>query len=522
MSLWYDLEDKGDGHRSGKHLDEDGALPQHWGSTHLTWQAALASPKELEMMVYRYNHKAQEKRAKKKKKKLSRMDVVKQLFHAFINRSCAYDYPNHIGLLLFGSDIDLTCPLTPLYEAFRERVDSMRSKGDTKLYDALSMACDKLVAWRQEHSSEARLRIICLSDGDDTKSEQKAYKVAGQLQEHGIVLDAVNIGDTQSDMLLAICKATGGLCFAPDSLKAALQLNELETMLSSLERPPVEPRSLVRIRCERDLEVLSYSADIDVCEDSLVPARREEKKLLKAVLPMREVLQAEYEAGRRAGTVFAGDAKRLMLELRKLARLDHAHISIFPCERDIGFWKVLMQGPSGTPYRGGTWLLFLHFPADYPTNAPEVRFVTPIKHCNINVYGKVCHSILDRNYSPDTSVSTILQCVYGLLLSPDVSDPLDSTLALAFYDDSGLYETSIVAHTKQHASQCVEWWKQELGDDEVKLPDKCCRNCGKIGEKMKRCGRCKVKYCDAQCQRQHWPQHKRNCEAQIQLANTQA
>eukprot|EP00479_Gromia_sphaerica_P001354 TRINITY_DN11534_c0_g1_i1.p1 TRINITY_DN11534_c0_g1~~TRINITY_DN11534_c0_g1_i1.p1 ORF type:complete len:93 (-),score=13.89 TRINITY_DN11534_c0_g1_i1:280-558(-) len=89
-----------------------------------------------------------------------------------------------------------------------------------------------------------------------------------------------------------------------------------------------------------------------------------------------------------------------------------------------------MTGPESTPYRSGVWVLYVDFPPDYPQAAPEIRFITPIKHCNVNSYGRVCHSIFDRNYTTDIPLSMILQCVYGLLLSPDVSDPLDSTLAL--------------------------------------------------------------------------------------------
>jgi len=43
--------------------------------------------------------------------------------------------------------------------------------------------------------------------------------------------------------------------------------------------------------------------------------------------------------------------------------------------------------------------------------------------------------------------------VYGLLLHPDVDDPLDSTLALAAYDDNGAYEASIIAHTAKYAGK---------------------------------------------------------------------
>ena len=137
-------------------------------------------------------------------------------------------------------------------------------------------------------------------------------------------------------------------------------------------------------------------------------------------------------------------------------------MDVYPCETDMSFWRFVIEGPDGTPYRGGVWLGYLQFSEEYPNAAPSLRLVTPIKHCNINSYGRVCHSIFDRNWTPDTTVNTIFQCLYGLLLTPDVSDPLDSTLALEFYDDSGLYETSIVHHVKRHASKTREDWKNKL------------------------------------------------------------
>merc|ERR1712134_78381 len=99
-----------------------------------------------------------------------------------------------------------------------------------------------------------------------------------------------------------------------------------------------------------------------------------------------------------------------------------------------------MEGPGGTPYQKGTWLLSCQFSQGYPEQPPEIRFVTPIRHCNVNSYGRICHSILDRNYTTDTTVLSIMHCIYGLLLNPDYEDPLDSTLALEFYEASGVYE----------------------------------------------------------------------------------
>lgn len=38
---------------------------------------------------------------------LKRIEVVKQLFEAFVNRSEAYDYSHHMGLVLFGSTVNV-------------------------------------------------------------------------------------------------------------------------------------------------------------------------------------------------------------------------------------------------------------------------------------------------------------------------------------------------------------------------------------------------------------------------------
>ena len=43
-----------------------------------------------------------------------------------------------------------------------------------------------------------------------------------------------------------------------------------------------------------------------------------------------------------------------------------------------------MIGPEDTPYAGGIYTLYIRFGEKYPLTPPEVRFVTPIYHCNIN------------------------------------------------------------------------------------------------------------------------------------------
>ena len=99
-----------------------------------------------------------------------------------------------------------------------------------------------------------------------------------------------------------------------------------------------------------------------------------------------------------------------------------------------------------------------------------MRFVTPIKHANVNPHGRICHSVLDRDWTVETSLHDVLSWVYGLLLTPETSDPVDTHLAQLFFKADGSYEAAILAHVKAHAAmKSLAEWKAKLGgpdDDE--------------------------------------------------------
>ncbi|CAM9544050.1 unnamed protein product, partial [Hapterophycus canaliculatus] len=154
--------------------------------------------------------------------------------------------------------------------------------------------------------------------------------------------------------------------------------------------------------------------------------------------------------------------RRVQREMMSMIKRPHQAFEVFPSDENMFFWKALVTGPASTPYSGGCWMLSIFFPPSYPSVAPKVRFVTPIRHCNVNSHGRVCHAIFDRSWTPKTSVSDVLACVYGLLLYPDHDDPLDSTLALQMYDSNGEYEAAIIEHVKAHASKQQRVWVTEM------------------------------------------------------------
>ena len=233
-------------------------------------------------------------------------------------------------------------------------------------------------------------------------------------------------------------------------------------------------------------ELLQYADEahfpIDVCDEFEVPAARRDPLESAPVMSLKARLSSAAAVG-GGGGVSGGSAvtppapqaclRRVMREMRSLLRRQQQEpetwpFEIFPSQSNMLCWQLLLRGPEGTPYAGGVWLLWMRFGAEFPRTPPEVRFITRIKHCNINSYGRVCHSVLDRNWSADVSVATVLQCINGLLLSPDTEDPLDSQLALQFFEGSGVYEISVVRHTERFAQgRSVEEWRAVLGVEPV-------------------------------------------------------
>jgi len=237
------------------------------------------------------------------------------------------------------------------------------------------------------------------------------------------------IGSRSPD-LVRLSVASDGYCFHSTTLKDALKTCELETFVSSSERPPASVWGKIKVDSEADFN--SLRPEIDICNDSVIPKRREIPGIDQRGVSLERAFQTRTPSS-------VPRLQRLMREMKAVQTKLHPHITVLPGEEDIGFWHCVIDGPSSTPYTNSAWTLVISFPEDYPLRAPEIRFVTPILHCNVNAHGKICHSIFDRNYSSDTTVSTLLEHVYGLLLTPDKDDPLDSTLALSARNDSGAY-----------------------------------------------------------------------------------
>ena len=120
----------------------------------------------------------------------------------------AYDHPHRISLVLFGSEVEVACPFTPLFDKFKKSVDSASAGGDTRLWDAVDRARQDLAALVGGTDPgggrcypACLKRVLVLSDGKDTKSSLEAFAVARQCRDERVVVDAVSLGHDENDDL---------------------------------------------------------------------------------------------------------------------------------------------------------------------------------------------------------------------------------------------------------------------------------------------------------------------------------
>ena len=79
--------------------------------------------------------------------------------------------------------------------------------------------------------------------------------------------------------------------------------------------------------------------------------------------------------------------ERIKMELKDLQNNPVMNIGLLvelPNPNNIYEWRCTMLGPVDTSYSGGLFYLKIIFPKDYPNSKPEICFITPIYHVNVN------------------------------------------------------------------------------------------------------------------------------------------
>ncbi|KAJ4503131.1 hypothetical protein HRR77_008557 [Exophiala dermatitidis] len=394
---------------------------------------------------------------RRKQGKYSRMAVTKQVFDALINRLIAYSFPTQVGLVTFGTKAKMSQKLTDVVENFRRAVEKMEGRGKTALWDALALASDHMEEVAQQYPDAAK-RIICLSDGEDTGSKLTHSAVCQMFRQRRVVVDSVSISSDSSSTLdlRLLSYLTAGYKFSPKTIEEAAALCELEPVLSIDERPPINQPS-------DHYSSADQVAQPDHVTNDEYPARKTHPKVNDSFVHIAAQSQRTGRSDSVNNQPHATNpsvrSRRLLQEIQDIVSHPHPSYDVYVSESNMAFWKIVLEGPDESSYEGGTFVFYLDMGEHYPLRAPSGRFLTRIFHPNINRHGRICHSIFDRNWTVDTTNKQVLDTVFGLLLVPEFTDPINTTVTLDYYWDEVAFKEQVQQHIRKYASES----RQEAG-----------------------------------------------------------
>lgn len=119
------------------------------------------------------------------------------------------------------------------------------------------------------------------------------------------------------------------------------------------------------------------------------------------------------------------------------------------------FSVVEISGGAGTPYAYGMFELEISVPDRYPFEPPQIRFLTPIYHPNIDDAGRICLDLLKMPphgaWKPSLNISSLLISIQVLMAEPNPDDGLMADIASEYKQNRPLFTQKATAFTKDFA-----------------------------------------------------------------------
>lgn len=118
--------------------------------------------------------------------------------------------------------------------------------------------------------------------------------------------------------------------------------------------------------------------------------------------------------------------------------------------------EARVEGPEGTVYSKGVFTVKIQIPERYPFQPPNVTFVTPIYHPNIDNGGRICLDILNLPpkgaWQPSLNISTVLTSIGLLLSEPNPDDGLMAEASREYKYNRHVFDQKAQSWTELYAS----------------------------------------------------------------------
>ncbi|XP_075396648.1 ubiquitin-conjugating enzyme E2 T [Tenrec ecaudatus] len=159
-------------------------------------------------------------------------------------------------------------------------------------------------------------------------------------------------------------------------------------------------------------------------------------------------------------------ATRLKRELSLLATEPPPGITCWQ-EDQMDDLRAQILGGANTPYAKGVFKLEVIIPERYPFEPPQIRFLTPIYHPNIDSAGRICLDVLKLPpkgaWRPSLNLATVLTSIQLLMSEPNPDDPLMADISSEYKYNKPIFLKNARDWTEKHARQ------RQKADEEERL-----------------------------------------------------
>ncbi len=155
--------------------------------------------------------------------------------------------------------------------------------------------------------------------------------------------------------------------------------------------------------------------------------------------------------------------QRIAQEFKDINQNPMANIGFsvgLPNENNVFEWRCTIMGPSDSSYKNGLFYLRVLFPDDYPNSRPEVRFITPIYHVNVNhqqnygdeidPLGHVCISTINH-WKPNFNMRQVFVDIFALFYLGNPDSPFSLERKDEMKHNRPLYEKKVKYFTQKYA-----------------------------------------------------------------------
>ena len=167
------------------------------------------------------------------------------------------------------------------------------------------------------------------------------------------------------------------------------------------------------------------------------------------------------------------DLARIKNEYNDLSQNPIAAIGVcvgMPNKNNPYEWRCTMIGPGDTSFAGGLFYLRIRFPQDYPQKGPEVLFVTPIYHVNVNhinqpgcPLGHICLNTLNY-WSPEYTMREVLTNIFALFYLGNPDSPYGIDRQKEMLTNQDLFEKKVKFFTQKYAAPQIGYKEYNVWD----------------------------------------------------------